>query len=278
MRIRLTLFTVGVIAAALPSFSQTEYTGVVAHEFWSGEIGIAVNVPSPEAAGVVVYDNFATFSGFATTQGGAVLQGTNGITRLLADNLGHSSYAGQKIARQYFTFANLNADAVTARPRLRYWFSDGAGGAPGTYYNDPAAVGFTFNPITVAANTVAGFFFDLFPTFNMNLVSGSFWAGITFDNNNSGPGMATLAQLNLLGQGMYGPPAVGSSADTDFLTTAAGSFFTTANPAGALRNSPFGGAPIANYGWRIEVVPEPSTYAAVATGLLGIVGLRRRRK
>ena len=48
---------------------------------------------------------------------------------------------------------------------------------------------------------------------------------------------------------------LGSSTDTLFETTAAGSFFTTNNPPGAA--FAFAGSPIANQGWEFVVTTLP---------------------
>ena len=57
------------------------------------------------------------------------------------------------------------------------------------------------------------------------------WAGITYDNNVGATG-ATLADMDAMGTGLA-QPSIGTSTDTMFQTTAPGSFFNTANPAGA---------------------------------------------
>ncbi len=79
------------------------------------------------------------------------------------------------------------------------------------------------------------------------------WCGITFDNDTGATG-ATLAQMDLLGQGNYDPVIVGSSTDLLFQTTAAGSFVGN-SPAGSRVN--FGGSPVANFGWELIVSTLP---------------------
>jgi hypothetical protein len=67
----------------------------------------------------------------------------------------------------------------------------------------------------------------------------------------------TAAQLNLMGQGVFDAPTIGSSADVFWITTAAGSFFAPNNPVGSLSN--LGGNPVANFGWEFSVdAPVPA--------------------
>lgn len=222
------------------------------------------------AAGVE-YSNITTFTGSAFSHGGAAVQSGNTITTLVADDCTPIGPGGTSVTQVKFSVSNLNSVSVSARARIRFWFADGSGGGPGTYYNNPASVGFSFNAIAFGANSVttvtgtigAGLFY---------MPSNKFWAGVTFDNNTGATG-ATLAQMNNLGQGIFTPPTVGSSADQAFQTSAAGSFFTTSNPAGTLFN--FGGNPAANFGWEFSTIPAPG--ASALLGLAGLVGLRRRR-
>jgi len=104
---------------------------------------------------------------------------------------------------------------------------------------------------------------------------GTFWAGMTFDDNFGATG-ATLTQLDNLGMALFNSPTAGSSADAFFATTSAGSF-TASNPAGGI--SHFGGSPPANFGFgfSVDVVPESTTGTAVALcGLVGLMLFRRR--
>jgi hypothetical protein len=214
------------------------------------------------------YDNnSAGFQGNAFANGG----GAGGITRLVADDI---TPIGPRREVDLFSFsvANLNTVPVSVRPRVRFWFTDGAGGGPGTYYNDSAAIGFTFNPITInpgvtilTADLAAG---------NGFFIGGgvSFWAGVTYDNVGTTLG-TTPAQLANMGVGLFGAPVSGSSADALFQTNADGSFFNVPNPAGVIAN--FGGAPIANTGWAFDVVPAPASASLLAFGALAAA--RRRR-
>jgi len=218
-----------------------------------------------QAQELFIYSDRTTFTGQFFANGGATVVGTDTITTLVADDITPiSGYAGMAINNIYFSVANGNATAVSARPLLRIYDATGTGGGPG---NIIAA--FNFNPISFAANNVSGFFFH--PT--LNVPSGTFWMGMTFDNN-SGATAATAAQLNNLGMGLFSPPTIGTSADTMFQTTAAGDFAVN-NPAGSLFN--FGGTPPANAYFGLSVVPEPSTTALAGLGLSALFVFRRRK-
>jgi hypothetical protein len=218
---------------------------IVTGEFpagYSGTTGTAAITPA--------YGNVLNFLGQAYAPASAANQAGNLITRLTADDLTPNPiYGGLDVVSFSFVLVNLNSTAVSFRPRARFWFADGAGGNPGTYYNVPAAVGFSFAAVNMAANTAT--------VFTGNVAAGvftmpgvTFWAGMTFDNNTGATG-ATAAQLNNIGMGIFDPPTNGSSTDKMFVTAAAGSFFAPNNPAGASFN--FGGNPIANAGWAFNV-------------------------
>ena len=253
----------GLIASATGAFAQSlEFDNQTAHlvETWNAS----------EARDFGGTDNFAAYSNLTTYSGQVSLNGgaTSGITRMQMDDLTFGgNVAGQNITQVKFSVGNLNTVAVSARPRLRFWFSDGSAGAPGTYYN---GIGFTFNPITFGAGSANIYTFNTGPGFVVP--TNAMWAGITFDNVGA---TATTAQLNNLGQLIFGPPTAGSSQDQIFTTTAPGSFFNAANPAGATSN--FGGAPLANLGWEFSTVPEPGAFIAVGAGLAGLL-LRRRSR
>jgi len=221
---------------------------------------------------VVGYSNITNFTGSAFANGGAAVLSGNGITRLQADDINFAAgAAGQLINRFDFNVANLNTTAVSARARVRF-YADNAG-APGTLIT-----GFSFSPISFGANSVGTFFTTLVPASQFTVpANGKMWAGMTFDNNTGATG-ATIAQLNNLGQGLFNPPTIGSSADVLFLTTAAGSNFVS-NPAGGTLN--FGGNPVvANTGWAFTItaapVPEPGSVALLIG--MGVSGLLLRRK
>jgi hypothetical protein len=261
-----------------PDYQITDYTTTVI-AVNGAPTGRGVGIPTPGS----IYSNFSDvgFTGFSYgAQVAAQNQGGNGITGMVMDDLQMVNVTpGGDIVQVGFTVVNGNAGTISVRPRIRFWFDNGSG-APGAYYNIPGNVGFTFNPIAFDGNSVtrlqgtigAGLW-----KANSNIVM---WAGVTFDNN-SGLTGATLSDLNNFGQGIWDANAEVGSSDPNnaYETSAAGSFFTIANPAGTqvdfgYDGSPLGGPP-ANFGWELVQVPEPATMALVGLGALGLI--RRRR-
>lgn len=230
-------------------------------------VATAFALASASAQELFIYNDINNNTGSFYANGGAAVVSGNTITRLVADDLTPiSGYAGMSISNIYFSVVNANAVAVSARPRLRMWDATGAGGGPGNFI-----AGFTFNAISFGANSGNSFFFH--PT-GVNVPSGTFWIGLTFDNNSGATG-ATDVQLNNLGMALFSPPTVGTSADTLFETTAAGDFLVN-NPAGSQFN--FGGNPPANafFGFTVSV-PEPTTMTLAGLGLGGLIIFRRRK-
>jgi hypothetical protein len=257
---------------ALPSGRKSNHVKVIfmLRQFAAALLASAFIAPAA-FADTVIYSNTGNYTGNAFANGGTATQAGNQITRLVADRV-QTTAVGAPIAITQFSFsvANLNAGTVLARPRVRFYDDDGAGGTPGTYIT-----GFSFNAISFGAGVTV---YSATAAFTVPGTDGSFWAGITFDDNNGATG-ATAAQLNNLGQGIYDPPTVGSSFDSFFVTNAAGSFLVN-NPAGTVSN--FGGAPIANFGWVFQVatpVPEPAVAMLSLFGLplLGVAVFLRRR-
>ncbi len=226
---------------------------------------------TPRAGAGAVYSNIdgATYTGVAN--GNAQPDGTGAfITSLVADDITPFGGAGGAVTQFSFGVSNANTVPVSVRPRVRFWFANGAGGTPGAYYNQPANVGFSFNPITIAPGLSS--FFSTVAAGSFNVPAGAIWAGWTFDTVGTTLG-TTQAQLNNVGQ-LYGnAPTIGTSADRLFVTNAAGSFFGTANPVGSDLVSPFQGNPLGNQFF--ELIPSPSSVALL--GLGGLLAARRRR-
>lgn len=239
---RLVLALLG-IAGLVAAASAQDITGITLHQVGTTEIGSKGSfTPFATTATSTVYSNITNYLGLVVVNGGAATQAGNGITRLVADDLTPAAgFAGLNVTLITFSVGNLNATTVTARPRVRFYLADGAGGGPGT-----VITGFSFNPIAFPAGASL---YNFNPGGAVALPLGTFWAGMTFDNNTGATG-ATLAQLNNLGQAICDPPTVGTSADVLFQTTAAGSFLAN-NPAGGFVG--FGGNPVANVAWAFDV-------------------------
>ncbi len=211
---------------------------------------IPAQINSP---GDVYYSNLDHPTGGVVLQGPAATVSGNGITRLVADDITGVS-PGASISELTFSVANQNAVTVSCRARLRFWSADGAGGAPGTYLGSIGLTfpAFPFPPgVTIASG---GLPVGVFP-----MPASKFWAGIAFDNENGTTG-ATLTQLGNIGQGLYDPPSLGSSADLLFETTSAGSFLGVNNPTGARVDQ--SGGPKVSAGWKFSDVPISGTVSA----------------
>ncbi len=194
---------------------------------------------SPQAADpAAVWSNLTTFSGQATANGASENQAGNTITRLIADDAAFTGNVPHLVGSFEFCVGNLNATAVSARPRINFYLNNA--GLPGTFVQ-----GFTVNPISFNATSVSCFSAVVNP---IVFLSSNVWLGITFDNNTGATG-ATQAQMDLLGMGLYNPVDVGTSADLIFRTTAAGSFLSN-NPTGG--NIFFSGTPAANLGFEMR--------------------------
>jgi len=223
----------------------------------------------------LVYSNLTTFTGSSHSNGGAATDpgnGANTLTAMAADDIAmNPSFAAYPITSMRWAVGNLNSTAVSTRMYTLFYAANGPSGGPGTLLT-----GFVFNPVTLAAGTVTTFSFT--PATPIGILPVNFWAGLAFDNNSGGTG-ATAAQLNLLGNGTFNPPTVGSSQDLYFQSS--NNSFLTNNPSGGFFF--FNGTPVANFGWEFTVgVPEPATYAlfglASMTGAGGFFWNRRKKQ
>jgi hypothetical protein len=216
---------------------------------------------------VTVYSNFTTYGNNGVLNEGASEIGGDDITSLVADDITPiSGYSGDSVDALEFTVLNNNSSSVTFRPLVRIYDSDGASGGPGTFI-----AGFDLHTITLSAGQNQGFIFQPgTPLFT--LPSGTFWAGLIFDDDNGTTGI-TSTQLNGMGQDLFNPPTVGTSADHFFASNDAGSFESD-NPDGQLfrfTNDTF----VSNFGWGFAVsTPEPAGTALLLAGA-GLLFTRR---
>jgi hypothetical protein len=155
-----------------------------------------------------------------------------------------AGHGGQSVYKIYYSVVNNSGATVSARVNLGFWNADGPSGDPGTFIT-----GFNLGPFSFPQGSS---FKSFSPSNGMTVPSGTFWFGISFDNNTNTTG-ATLAQLNTFGMLLYGPPNIGSSVNKAFQTSTAGSFFSS-NPAGS--DFVFGGPspPLADFYFAISVV------------------------
>ncbi|CAN5191827.1 hypothetical protein BH09BAC2_BH09BAC2_13430 [soil metagenome] len=197
------------------------------------------------------YSNVDNYTGSGYANGGVANVAGTRTTVMVGDDLNFITVglsAPYSIATFYWSVANFNAAAASARPTVRFYLADGAGGKPGTY-----VTGFLFNPINI--NASSGGFFSFSPPGGILITSSNIWACLYWDNG--GASTATNAQLANFGQLMFDPSVTGTSADQMFITTSAGTFAAN-NPAGTIFSSPFGAAPKANFGWEfVSSTPLP---------------------
>jgi Carboxypeptidase regulatory-like domain len=203
-------------------------------------------IPSVADPASVYATTTNTFSGNVAINGGQA--NTPAITRLIADDLTLVGTPPFSIGRFDFSMCNLNAVAVSARPRVRFYLNNA--GTPGN-----VITGFSFNPITVAANNCTTLFATVAP---FSVTSNQIWAGMVFDNSTA---TATAVQMDSFGMGLYPVPDIGTSADLIYRTTsapAAGASFLVNNP-GPGGNINFMGTPVANLGWDLRAAATVAT-------------------
>lgn len=213
-----------------------------------------------------VYRNTTTYLSNGVAHGGTADVGSPNLKTLMVadDILVAPGGAGLPINGYTYSVQNFNGVAVSARALITVYADNGAN-APGDLLYSV-----TFAPQTYSANTVQTFTFS--PGTNIFNVpaSGKMWAGLAFDNR-LGMLSTTQAQLDLLGQGAYGPGTLGSSSNSIFTTNAAGDYAVN-NPVGHLENTGF------SLGWRFSSpspLPEPG---GLAVGGLAIATMMSRRR
>lgn len=257
-------------ATASLSFGQF----ATATEIWAGQNGVKANRGGTDD--VTAYSNVTTFSGFGFAWGsGQVGTGTQGVTStwIDADDINFlPSEIGKGVTSFTFSSFNGNAAAVSASPTVVFW--DDTAGSPSTML---AAV--RFAPLSLTANSVNLWTYSP-STALFNLpASGKLWMGVSWDDfaDIADTGI-TDAQLANVGQAIFDPPTVGSSADNFWSSDNFGSNLGN-NPAGSDGWS-FGGPPNnpnANFGNAITTVPEPASMAAIGLGIAGLISRRRKK-
>ena len=167
---------------------------------------------------------------------------TAGITKLAMDDINIPLWCAAQPAIAFeFAYTNGNAVDLSCRPRFRFWNQDGTGvgptgvSNPGTY--SASGAGYSFNAIMVPAGGLAFYYTNLATATQLwDPVTGKLWMGQTFDNATGAdavPSTATSADLNNFGINRGFNASISTSTNVVFLTTSPGSFFGTANPAGA---------------------------------------------
>jgi len=224
-------------------------------------------------AQTIAYANVTNYNGLGFWNSSTQTSGSNVISAFAADDIFFPAPGSFRLYEIRFSVFNFNAETVTARPILRFFDNNGANGGPGTYLG-----GFDLDAVTVAGGGTTTLFLLDVSNEPPIVVDGSFWAGIAYDNNSGATG-ATATQLENLGQGLFSPPTLGTSADHFFVSNELGNFAGD-NPSGDFLD--FFGLIPADFGWQFSVfnpVPEPSSVLLVGGlgGLAFMATIRRRR-
>jgi hypothetical protein len=237
----------------------------------------ALAAVTPAAAQTAAYDNTTNSLSGGVKTNATTIQGSNTITSLLVDDITFApGSAGQTVTAITVTVDNPNGSTVTARPFLRFWNADGAGGGPGTYFSPGGTpLDVNFGPTQLSQMVAPNYLGIVLEAKSFQIpASEKLWVGIGFDDANGTTG-ATPAQLRNLGFSLFDPPTIGSSADIMYLTNTSGSFLGVDNPAVTPLN--FNGDPVLNAGFRFGVNPVPEPTGMLAVGLVAVVGYAARR-
>ncbi|HYE19980.1 MAG TPA: autotransporter-associated beta strand repeat-containing protein [Tepidisphaeraceae bacterium] len=206
-----------------------------------GALAACLAVAAPASGQTAVYNNLTTYLNNGVANLGADNDGEGGLkTLMIADDLTLApGSAGKPINSFSFTVRNFHGTSLTARTRVTIYADNGAN-APGQLLHNT-----TFAPDTHAPASIQTFTFPAQQGIFFNVpASGKIWVGMAFDNR-LGMLPITADQLDQLGQGAYGPPTIGSSANTVFISNAVGNYQVD-NPVGHLENTGF------SLGWSIS--------------------------
>lgn len=268
------------LAAAL-STTKLENTIMLKHLAVSTAL-LALLGSAAQAQTTTIYNNTTTLKS-AFENGGATAG--NMVTDLVADDLNPVAGSAGKAVTQ-FTFSVFNGATVNVLAAVHVRFYDDFGtdangfvtDGPGTYLG-----GVDYLPTTFTAGNVSLFTYTAAPGTAVFTIpkDNSLWAGVTFDANSA---TTSAANLNMLGQGLFNPPTVGGSDNMFFISDNPG-LFASSNPAGSPDYSFGPGGPVANFGWKLQIAtpaaaPEPSSFAALGVGVLGLglLGLRAYKR
>jgi hypothetical protein len=239
---------------------------------------MVLTAAAPASAQTAAYDNTGQFQGFNLISNFAATKGSNTVTGILVDDITFApGSAGLTVTAVTVAAANQNATAVTVRPFLRFWLADGTNGGPGTYFSPGGTpLDVNFGPITLGTSTNL-LRIELGANSFQIPAAGKLWVGLGFDDANGTTG-ATFNQMHNLGYNLYNPPAVGSSADTMFITGGGGETLLGFNNPPGNTVGP-GGNPVYNAGYKFEVNPVPEPVGGLTAGLAAAAGyaIRRRR-
>ena len=214
--------------------------------------------------------------------GSTATVGAGTYSQLIADDITPiAGHAGETVSSVEFDLFNGGTTPVTFDTELRFYDNTGSGGASGFFSGAaPGNLLYSYDtvPITLAAGVVQTYEVLLPSTGStFALPSGTFWAGLAFDDGDGTTG-ATADQLDNLGPVYANPVTVGSSQD-EFFQSDDAETFTGNDPVGGLYSFSAYGGPVANFGFQFvttSAVPEPASLGVV--GAVGVVGLLRRRR